>query len=93
MTTITTRELLQGFPKLQKGLAKGTRYSITNHGKPVAELIPPTNETLKPPHEKILKRGELLEAFRKIQFKSDDPLLSQKVDTYLYGAPYDPTRY
>ncbi|GEM_PF-3372402 len=86
-TIITVRELHQQFPKIKKGLSKGHHYTVVSHGKPVAKLEPPL------PEETRYTGKDFLKALEKAVFKGGDPLLSQKIDTYLYGAPYDPTRY
>jgi len=84
--TITTRELQHNLPKVKRGLSKGMTYWITCHGKPVGTLSPVAKK-------KEVSGADFVKGLESAMFKGGDPLLSQKVDTYLYGAPYAPNSY
>jgi len=43
--TIPAAEANRQFSKLLRAVREGARVTITSHGEPVAELVPPTAET------------------------------------------------
>ena len=49
MTTITTHDLPVHLPDVYARLAAGEEFLVTDHGKPVARILPAAPETVPPP--------------------------------------------
>lgn len=61
METVDSFEAKTHLPQLLERVARGEEFTITEHGKPVARLVPPTAVTPKPDIRRVI---EELKAFR-----------------------------
>jgi antitoxin (DNA-binding transcriptional repressor) of toxin-antitoxin stability system len=49
MKSVTSRQFLHGFAKVQKGLAPGESITITKHGKPLGKFVKESTKSRKLP--------------------------------------------
>jgi len=74
---VPLRTLYRELPRITEEVAKGQRFVVTKHGKPIAALGPIQTE-----------RGHRyrLSDFATLQWKGGPKDLSQRVDETVYGA-------
>lgn len=66
MTTIDTADLALALPDLLNRVALGGRIVITNNGRPVAQLAPPSGLEMEPESEEI-RRAKIAAAVEKVR--------------------------